>query len=85
MATFTEHDVQECACLHKQITEWLECSHSPSHIDLCDAVLRLLGSTDPIAPRTVRSACVGRRSHLRGNFPAFLYLCHDLCSKFDKH
>ena len=69
MATFTEHDVLECACLHK----WVGCPHSPSHIDLSDAVLRLLGSTDPTLQWAVRGACAGRRSNLRENYPAFLY------------
>jgi hypothetical protein len=61
MATFTEADVLECACLHKQVVEWVGCPHAPSHIDLGDAVVRLLGSTDPITIRAVQAACAGRR------------------------
>jgi hypothetical protein len=61
MAAFTEWDVLECACLHFQIVEWAACPHSPRHLDLGDAVVRLLRSTDPITIKAVRSACAGRR------------------------
>ena len=61
MATFTERDVLECACLHMQVTEWVGCPHSPHHIDLADAVVRLLGSTDPVTIKAVRAGCAGRR------------------------
>jgi hypothetical protein len=61
MATFTEADVLECSCLHRQVVEWVRCPHSPHHMDLADAVVRLLGSTDPVTIRAVRAACGGRR------------------------
>ena len=60
MATFTERDVLECACLHFQVVEWAACPHVPRHVDLADAVVKLLGSTDPITIRAVRAACAGR-------------------------
>ena len=60
MATFTEADVLECMCLHQQITERVGCRHSPRHIDLGDAVVRLLGSIDPVTIRAVRAACARR-------------------------
>lgn len=61
MGTFTERDVLECACLHKQVVEWVACPHSPRHSDLADEVVRLLGTIDPVTIRAVRSACAGRR------------------------
>jgi len=61
MATFTEADVLECACLHKQVVEWVACSHSPHHIDLADAMVRFLKTSDPVTIRAVRAACAGRR------------------------
>jgi hypothetical protein len=61
MATFTEWDILECACLHKQVVEWVACPHTPHHIDLGDAMVRFLGTTDPITIRAVRAACAGRR------------------------
>ena len=61
MATFTEWDVLECACLHKQVVEWVACGHNPRHIDLADAMVRFLRTTDPVTIRAVRSACAGRR------------------------
>ena len=61
MAKFTEWDVLECACLHKQVVEWAQCPHSPGHTDLADAVIHALQTTDPVTIRAVRSACAGRR------------------------
>jgi hypothetical protein len=61
VATFTEWDVLECACLDKQVVEWVACAHSPRHIDLADAMVRFLKTTDPVTIRAVRSACAGRR------------------------
>jgi hypothetical protein len=57
MANVSEQDVLECACLHKQITERVGCPHSPSHLDLGDAVVRLLGTADPATQRAVQAAC----------------------------
>ena len=70
MATFTEWDVLECACIHRQITERVGCSHTPRHIDLADAVVQLLGSTDPVTIKAVRSACARRRL-AAGAHPAY--------------
>ena len=55
MATFTEWDVLEFACLNKQVVEWVACPHSPRHSDLADEVVLLLGTTDPVTIRAVRS------------------------------
>ena len=64
MAALSEWDVLECACLHQQVVERVVCSHLPRHMDLADAVLRFLGSTDPVTTKAVRAACAGR--HLPG-------------------
>ena len=58
---YTERDVEECACLHKQITEWVLCAHSPRHQDLADAVIHALATRDEQTRRAVRSATAGRR------------------------
>lgn len=60
MITVSEADVLECVCLHKQITEWVGCPHSPRKHDLGEAVIRLLGTTDPITQLAVRAACARR-------------------------
>ena len=57
-----DRDVDECACLHKQITERVACPHSPPHLDLGDAVVRLLGCKDPRDQRVIRAAAARGRS-----------------------
>lgn len=59
MAKFTEADVDECVCFHKQVTEWTRCLHFPHH-DLGDAIIRGLGTKDPVTQRAVRAACARR-------------------------
>ena len=59
MASYSEFDVLECACLHKQITERIACIHLPRHLALGEAVIRLLGSTDLVTKRAVLAACAG--------------------------
>jgi len=61
MAGYTERDVEECACLHKQITDWVLCAHVPRHQDLADAIVQFLRTRDPETRRGVRGATAGRR------------------------
>jgi hypothetical protein len=63
MPSFTERDVEECACLHKQVTEWILCGHVPCHLDLADAVIHILKTDEPEIRRIVRAATSGRRAH----------------------
>lgn len=61
MAGYTERDVEECVCLHKQVTEWVVCVHVPPHADLADLVIRFLDTRNPEMERIVRAATAGRR------------------------
>ena len=61
MPTISDAEILDCVCLHKQVVEWVACPHLPRHADLGDAVVRLLGSTDPVTIRAVRAACAGGR------------------------
>lgn len=62
LAGFSSWDVEEFACLHKQITEWVLCCHYPKHQDLADAVIQVLGPSSTALRRVVRSATAGRRA-----------------------
>ena len=62
MPGYCDRDVEECACLHKQITERVGCVHSPPHVDLGEAVVRLLGCKDPKDQRAIRAAAARGRS-----------------------
>jgi hypothetical protein len=48
------------------------CLHRPRHLDLADAVLRFLGSSDPVTIKAVRSAC-GRRNRAPNSRSALQY------------
>lgn len=63
MTNISEWDVEDCACLHKQITEWVVCLHHPKHSDLAEAVIHALSTRDPVTCHIVRAATAGRRSH----------------------
>ena len=64
MLRFTEFEVDQLACLHKQITEWVLCGHTPHHEDLAAAAIHALQTRDPELIRIVRSATAGRRQCL---------------------
>ncbi len=51
---------EDCACLHRQITEWVMCPHSHKHLDLTEAVIHMVGSSDPASIEAIRSATVRR-------------------------
>lgn len=48
--------IDELACLHKQVTERVPCTHFPRHEDCGDALIRGLGTTDPITQKAIRAA-----------------------------
>jgi hypothetical protein len=50
------------ACLHKQVTEWVLCGHSPRHDDLADALVRGMSPCSSELEKAIRSATAGRRS-----------------------
>ena len=52
----------DLACLHRQITEWETCHHSPRHTDLTDAYIQMIRSTDQVTIKAIRSATAGRRT-----------------------
>ena len=54
-------DVEELVCLHKQVTERVGCLHSPRHVELAEAIIRGLGTKDPVTQRAIRSATRPRR------------------------
>lgn len=49
------------ACLHKQVTEWVLCGHSPRHEDLADALVRAMAPCSLELEKAIRSATAGRR------------------------
>lgn len=49
------------ACLHKQVTEWVLCGHSPRHEDLADALVRGMSPCSSELEKAIRSATAGRR------------------------
>jgi hypothetical protein len=61
MTEISQYQVEDCACLHKQITEWVVCCHHPRHTDLADAVIHALATRDPVTRRVVRAETAGRR------------------------
>lgn len=48
------------ACLHKQVTEWVLCGHSPRHEDVADALVRGMAPCSPEFEKAIRSATAGR-------------------------
>lgn len=50
------------ACLHKQVTEWVLCGHSPRHEDLADAIVRGMAPCSVELEKAIRSATAGRRA-----------------------
>lgn len=50
------------ACLHKQVTEWVLCGHSPRHEDLADALVRGMAPCSLELEKAIRSAAAGRRA-----------------------
>lgn len=56
-----KREVEELVCLHKQVTERTACLHCPRHVDLADALIRGIGTKDPVTQRAIRSATQRRR------------------------
>lgn len=65
MLGFTEQAVEECSCFHRQLTERTGCGHALHH-DLAEAIIRGLGTQDPITQRAIRAAV---RRRLAGGRP----------------
>lgn len=59
---YTERDVEDCVCLHRQLMEWTLCPHNSRHLDLAEGVIRFLQTEDPVTIKAVRAGTSGRRA-----------------------